>query len=182
MENGQIVSFARSLGLSRAAVIEADRIVVEDEVVDRWCAGCPEYGHNLNCPPMLPPPREFRQVLAGYRRGLLVQLTESLREDPAVAGYREAYRQSSRLHRMMLSLENYCQRSGFTRARCFIGGCCRLCGACPGPGNECLHPEQARSSMEGNGINVVETCSRVGWGLEFPVRDSVSWTGLVLLD
>jgi predicted metal-binding protein len=182
VEDSQIISFAISQGISRAAIIGADKIVVQDEVVDRWCAGCPEYGRNLNCPPALPPPSHFRQVLAGYRRGLLVQLSGTLREDPAAAGYQEAYRHASKLHQIMLQLEDCCRKQGFARARCFIGGCCRRCGTCPGPGNDCLRPAEARSSMEGNGINVVETCAAVGWEIEFPVRDSVSWTGLVLLE
>ncbi|MDH7479835.1 MAG: DUF2284 domain-containing protein [Syntrophomonadaceae bacterium] len=177
-----LIDYALELGLTRARRVETGDIVVKDEVVYRWCAGCPEYGRNLSCPPAVEPPEKFRQFLGSYRFGMLVQLSHRLKEDPAAAGYGEAYELSTRLHLLLLALEDFCRENGYPRARCFIGGCCRLCGTCPGPGNHCLNPREARSSMEANGISVVETCAAAGWPLEFPVKDQVTWTGLVLLD
>lgn len=178
----ELIKYALGLGITRAKEIRAGDIVVRDEVVASGCAGCPEYGHNLMCPPSVPPPAEFRKMLSAYHRGILMQLAAPLKEDPAISGYAEAFAHAARLHQVVCSVEERGRGMGFGRARGFIGGCCRLCGTCPGPGKGCRHPEKARSSLEANGVSVVETCAGAGWPLEFPVRDRVTWTGLVLLD
>ncbi|NPV72507.1 MAG: DUF2284 domain-containing protein [Pelotomaculum sp.] len=178
----ELINYSLELGITRAGVIRAGDIIVREEVVSAGCAGCPEYGHNLMCPPSIPPPDKFREMLASYSKGILLQLEATLRPDPAGNGYSEAFIHAGRLHSMVCRIERRGREMGFVRARGFIGGCCRLCGSCPGPGERCRHPETARSSMEANGISVVETCAGAGWPLEFPVKDRVTWTGLVLLD
>ncbi|WP_421071025.1 DUF2284 domain-containing protein [Pelotomaculum propionicicum] len=176
-----LIDYANRLGITRAKVIDSEDIIVKDEVVFKGCAGCPEYGHNLMCPPAVPPPENFRKVLSQYRRGVILQLLFPL------AGYEQvdhekAYAASRQLHLIIYDLEKRAVGMGCQRALGLIAGCCRLCGVCPGRGGRCRKPEKARSSMEANGISVVETCSRVGWLLEFPVKEKVCWTGLVLLD
>ncbi|MCL6559083.1 MAG: DUF2284 domain-containing protein [Firmicutes bacterium] len=180
-KEAEIISYALSLGATRAKTVDTGAVVVRDEVVTKWCAGCPEYGHNLMCPPAIPSPAEYRILLAGYRRGILTQLTAELAAGTGESGYGDAFRHGTRLHLLICELEDYARRAGYSKARGFIGGCCRLCGTCPGPGEECRNPDKARSSMEANGISVVETCAAVGWPIKFPVKDSVTWTGLVLL-
>ncbi len=169
------------LGITRAKAINAGEIVVKDEVVLKGCAGCPEYGHNLMCPPAVPPPENFRKLLSNYRRGVILQLFSPLVEHGRVA-HEKAYAVARQLHLMVYELEKRAGGLGCQKALGLIAGCCRLCGVCPGQGGKCRDPEKARSSMEANGISVVETCSRVGWPLEFPVKEIVYWTGLVMLD
>lgn len=178
----ELIKYALESGVTRAKEIRAGDIIVRDEVVSGGCAGCREYGHNLMCPPSVPPPADFRKKLSTYCRGLLMQLTAPLNADPVESGYVEAFTHATRLHRMVCSVEERGRAIGFKTALGFIGGCCRLCVSCPGPGEGCRNPEKARSSMEANGVNVIETCAEVGWPLEFPVKDRVTWTGLVLLD
>ena len=178
----QLIKYALELGLTRAKVIKADDIVVREEVISVGCAGCPEYGNNLMCPPVVPPPAEFLKTLSTYSKGILMQLTAELQSDPSEVGYGEAYLQAVRLHFAVCAVESRGRVLGFLRSTGYIAGCCRLCGACPGMGEKCRNPEKARSSMEANGINVIETCANVGWKLQFPVSKKVAWTGLVLLD
>lgn len=173
-----LTNYAMELGATRAKEIVTEDIIVMDEVE---CADCPEYGVNLMCPPSVPAPGEFRKVLSLYRRGIILQLLFTLPENEQV-NHEEAYAAARQLHLMVYKLEKRAEVLGFKRALGLTAGCCRLCGACPGQGSRCRDPERARSSMEANGISVVETCSRVGWPLEFPVTDKVYWTGLILLD
>lgn len=176
-----LIEYAMELGATRAKEIVSKDIIVRDDVVSAGCAGCPEYGVNLMCPPSVPAPEEFRKVLLLYHRGIILQLLYPLPEHEQV-NQEKAYAAARQLHLMVYKLEKRAQGLGFERALGLIAGCCRLCGVCPGQGNRCRDPERARSSMEANGISVVETCSRAGWPLEFPVIDKVYWTGLILLD
>jgi predicted metal-binding protein len=176
-----LINYAMELGATRAKAINSADIIVIDEVVFTGCAVCPEYGVNLMCPPSVPAPEEFRKVLSLYRRGIILQLVFPLHENEQV-NHEKAYAAARQLHLMVYDLEKRAGGMGFNKALGLIAGCCRLCAACPGHGGRCSNPDKARSSMEANGISVVETCSRVGWPLEFPVKDKVNWTGLILLD
>ncbi|RLI35842.1 DUF2284 domain-containing protein, partial [Candidatus Bathyarchaeota archaeon] len=48
------------------------------------------------------------------------------------------------------------------------------------PGGKCLHPYEARPSMEALGINVYETCVKAGVPLPSP-EEKVLWTGVLLV-
>lgn len=177
-----IINYALSLGLTGAQIIPTSIILVQDEVVDRGCAACPSYGKYLSCPPAVSPPEEFRKFLAGFQKALLVQLKDKTAGDPSTGDYGEAFNHLSRMNNALLSLEEFCRTSGFPRARCYIGGHCQLCESCVGPGSPCRNPELLRTSMDANGINVVETCKAAGCPLEFPVKETVTCTGLILLE
>jgi len=176
-----LIDYAMELGITRAKAINAGDIVVKDEVVFKGCAVCPEYGHNLMCPPAAPAPADFRKLLSQYRRGVILQLLYPLagHERP---DHEKAFAAARQLHLIVYNLEKRARDLGCLKALGLIAGCCRLCGVCYGQGKKCRDPEKARSSMEANGISVVETCSRVGWQLEFPVKEKIYWTGLVMLD
>lgn len=178
----EIIDFSLSQGFTTVKVIQTGSIVVQDEVVEKGCAACPKYGHYLSCPPVVETPQQFRKYLASFRQALLVQLKGKLSGDPVTVNHSEALGYAARMNQSLLTLEAFCQELGFPRARSFIGGHCQLCDSCVEPGSACRHPEEMRTSMDANGINVVETCAAAGCPLEFPVTDSVTWTGLVLLD
>ena len=75
-------------------------------------------------------------------------------------------------------------KEGFYLAAGLIGGDCALCDECVGPqsGERCRHPFEARPSMEAMGIDVLETCRRVGLPLFLSSEKNVRWTGIVLLE
>ncbi|MHC1591265.1 MAG: DUF2284 domain-containing protein, partial [Candidatus Helarchaeales archaeon] len=47
---------------------------------------------------------------------------------------------------------------------------------------QCRHPKEARASMEGMGISVVETLEKVGLTVEFPPKEYLTWVGMILLN
>ncbi len=173
---------ALQAGLSRVKEIAASLVVVKEEVVKSGCAACPWYGKNLMCPPNVPPPAEFKKLLAAYSSGLLVQLFTPVDTGlPQDVLQRKTFEWARRFQILIWEVEERIKEAGFKQARGFAGGRCCLCEECAGPGGSCRHPRAARSSLEANGVDVVATCEQIGWEISFPVREKVSWTGLILL-
>ena len=176
-----IVKKAHDLGASDTRLIDAQDIVLDERVTLKCRVPlCPDYGQNLMCPPSVPSMDDFGRILARYRKAILVQVRTPA---PDLGhGHPDWFAGARALHQIVNRLESHCFSLGFRFAAGFIGGSCKLCGDCPGPGNPCRLAFQARPSMEAMGIDVVATAERAGLQLGFPVRDEVVWTGLVLLD
>lgn len=173
-----LIGFVLARGVTRAGVVRAGDIVVEDEIVTEGCGNCPGYGLNLCCPPFIPPPGEFRQALVGYDLGVVLQMSVPCGSD---LPREEVYHGAVELHRVVLLAEAWALEHGLGQALGLIGGNCRLCTACPESSRGCRDRERARSSLEANGINVLRLCCQLDWPIEFPVKDMVHWTGLLLL-
>ena len=180
----KIISAMEEAGATRTIPIKAKDVVV-DERVRLKCRIpiCEAYGQNLMCPPHVPPVEEFRRALGEFSDGLLVQLTASLPkslEDPK----KDVFAAAKRLHEMVHLGEKTAFEEGFRFATGLIGGCCRLCDECEGvkPGGRCAHPFKARPSMEAMGIDVTATTEKAGLEVpSYPIDQSVTWTGLILL-
>lgn len=57
-----MVSFVLGNGLTRARLVMAGELVVEERFVTEGCGGCPGYGKNLYCPPYIPSPADKSTV------------------------------------------------------------------------------------------------------------------------
>ncbi|KJS10416.1 MAG: hypothetical protein VR67_19220 [Peptococcaceae bacterium BRH_c8a] len=169
----QVKTLLLEAGASRAVVIDTAAI---DMLNEPGCGSCPELGQNISRQPTIPPLDVFHRELETYRQAVLFQVRVPVDPD----NRNDAFRGANQVHDMVLDAEQFCQANG-AGVRGIIATCCRLCRPCAGVGSPCRYPERIRSGMGAFGINVVETCSRVGWPLEFPVRDYVDWTGLVLV-
>ena len=168
----QLKTFILNAGASRAAVIDTAAIQF---LAAPACGSCPEYGFNISRDPTIPPLEVLRREMETYRQGVLFQVRVPV--DPENRD--DAFRGANLVHGIVLDAEEFCRARG-ALVRGIIASCCKLCRPCAGAGNPCRHPERIRSGMGAFGINAVETCARVGWPIEFPVRDHVDWTGLVL--
>lgn len=89
-----------------------------------------------------------------------------------------------RLHKLINEVEGRAMALGFPYALGLIGGECMLCTQCVGAGAEhgCRRPYEARPSMEGVGIDVIETSRKAGLPFEIPPKTEIVWSGLVLID
>jgi predicted metal-binding protein len=207
----QVVEAATERGAWRAKAFSA-RLVAVDERVRMKCQIplCPHYGRCLTCPPNAPTAEEFGKALRRYRRAVLIQtrspLAMSLGEvdrDEALrflAGGESARSTSDKkasgtsksldemklaavkLHKLVNEVEGFAMQLGFPYALGLIGGDCMLCPSCAGPGSACRRPYQARPSMEGVGIDVIQTCIRAGLPFDIPPQTEIVWSGLVLVD
>ncbi len=175
----KVPAFLKKKGASEARFIKACDIVV-DERVRLKCQVplCDSFGRNLLCPPHLPAVAQFREALARYEDAVIVQVRASLEETKG-----DPFLPARRLHEIINMGEKFAFESGSRFALGLIGGCCRLCDSCVAvdSGRACRHPFKARPSMEAMGIDVQATAEKAGLPFEFPVRDHVIWTGLILL-
>jgi predicted metal-binding protein len=180
----KIIAALEETGATRTILIKAKDVVV-DERVRLKCRIpiCEAYGRNLMCPPHVPPVEEFRAALAEFSDAVLVQLTASLPKNPKDPR-KDVFAAAKRLHELVNLGERTAFEEGFRFATGLIGGCCRLCDECEGvkPGGRCEHPFKARPSMEAMGIDVTATTEKAGLEApSYPIDQSVTWTGLILL-
>ena len=172
----QMQQQALALGVSDAQLIDAARIRVEDDLA-RICKdpGCPGYGLGANCPPHVMPPEAFRQLLRNYPRALVFKFdvpTEVLLGDGRFEVSRIVHETAAHLERQALAV-------GYGAARGFAGGSCKRifcpaeknCRVLAGNGN-CRHPDDARPSISGLGVNFFELSRAVGWPINKITRDS----------
>ncbi len=156
---------ARQLGATEARIIDPASIITAPWVRLKCQYGCGAYGSNLCCPPHSPTPDETRRILACYQRALLVHC-----------------RPGASPGEIIVTLEREAFLSGFYRAFGMGSGPCRLCDECPL--DRCIHPREARPSMEACGIDVYATVRGNDLPIEV-VRDRTSdrnHYGVLLLD
>jgi len=173
---------------------------------------CPHYGRCLTCPPNVPGVEEFSRALKLYKKAMLVQTRTSLSGEMESFAREDAIRflvspgkkhptnteeqaasakdfdnvklAAVRLHKLVNEVEGKAMSLGFPYALGLIGGECMLCPECvgAGQGKGCRRPYQARPSMEGVGIDVIQTCIRAGLPFDIPPKTEIIWSGLILVD
>ncbi len=157
---------ALQLGFSRAELVRTDQVRTATLSREKCRYGCAGYGRNRMCPPHGIDHAAMAKILAEYRWALLVVSTPPGRQ----------------FHDQLLTLEKRAFLAGLHKALAFGAGPCPVCVSCP-EGGLCRHPDMARPSMEGSGIDVYETAREAGIHLQ-PVTNPerfVKYVGMVLL-
>jgi len=183
-ELDRIISLLKSQGASVVALINIADIIVDERVrLKCQVPVCDSYNRNLMCPPRVPSVAEFREILKYYELAILIQVSTELNETYANVPTEEVFLPAKKLHELVNSGEKEAFTAGFRFAAGFIGGCCRLCDECAAVqgGTSCRFPFKARPSMEAMGIDVMATAEKAGLPLSFPIRNRVTWTGLILI-
>jgi predicted metal-binding protein len=176
----QLQSEAIQLGTTQAKVIPISSIVVDERVRLKCLIPlCNKYNQNLMCPPNLPSVEEFRKSLKKYSKALFVQLAFEKKEKVSKT---EMQRYGLWLHKIIHQLERKALSLGYSLAAGLIGGSCKLCRKCVGPHHPCRHPLMARPSIEGMGINVIQTAKKIGLPFDFSSQNRLFWNGLLLID
>ncbi len=184
---------AERLG-ARAKIIRAKDIVIDDRVRLKCLVPlCSSYGKNLMCPPNLISVNEFRRIISRYENGVLIQVDSQVGRKTAnrrnkASGAEVTLRESKlaqlKLHEIVNKIEALAFGQGHYLSAGLIGGDCALCRNCVATegSQPCRHPFRARPSMEGMGIDVIETTRRLGVPVRFLSKEKVTWTGLILVD
>lgn len=172
----QLLQHATELGVSDARLIDAVHIRVEDELA-KICKdpGCPGYGLGANCPPHVMKPDAFRQLLRDYPRALVFKFdvpTEVL------LGHGR-FEVSRIVHETAANLERHALACGYAAAQGLAAGSCKrifcaeetTCRVLAGDG-DCRHPDGARPSISGLGVNFFELSRTVGWPIHKITRES----------
>ncbi len=176
----QLINEANQLGATKAKIIPVSSIVIDERVRLKCLVPlCDKYNQNLMCPPNLPSVEEFRKSLKKYSKALFVQL--AFRKKGKISKI-EMRRYGLRLHKIIHQLERKALFLGFPLAAGLIGGSCKLCRRCAGPAGPCRHPLMARPSIEGMGIDVIQTAKKIGLPFDFSSPDRLFWNGLLLIE
>ena len=187
-----LIQLAISLGASEAQILSSDNIVVEDQLA-RKCIEpqCENHGLSFSCPPHVEGPAFFRELIKTHPRALIIRLVI-----PALMLLSWERLDVGRvLHELVASVELEARKMGFARSSGFAGGSCKelFCQdhlSCQrveenGP---CRHPDLARPSMSGYGIDVFQLIKSCGWETNLnhedglAAEDQLSWVaGLVMV-
>jgi len=157
-------------GASEAKPIKAEDVVVSDWVRLKCQYGCDGYGKSLTCPPYSPTPEQFRNVLKGYERAILLKFSPKGHEgdwkDP---------------HDVVVKLEREAFLSDYHSAFGVACGPCPHCDECNL--KRCVNPGLARPSMEACGVDVFSTVRKAGFNLEVLKSrdDRPTYFGLLLV-
>ena len=134
---------ARELGAKEAKVISAKSIVTAPWVRAKCQYGCPMYGSRLTCPPHSPSPDKTREIIASFKKAILVE-GEMLKVTPLVA-----------------ALEREMFLDGYYKALAMGDGPCVQCTECS-LDKGCQFPFVARPSLEACGVDVYQTLKNNG--------------------
>jgi predicted metal-binding protein len=163
---------AKSLGISKAEIVDTRNVVVGNWVRLKCQYGCGGYGECLTCPPYSPTPEYTRKMIGEYSKGLLIQIENiTLMDRP---------RPGPRLRKIVADLEREIFLDGYYKAFGMASGPCRFCKTCD-TNEPCKHPYKARPSMEACGIDVYQTARNCGFELEVVRTEDCSYSYVALL-
>ena len=189
----KLVAFAIAKGATDARMILSGDIVVREELA-ACCHPdlCKNYGLSCSCPPAVAGPSAFRSLQLALPHAIVVRMV--VPADDLFSEKRIGI--MGALHLLVAGIEKQAVQMGYSRAMAFAGGSCKeifcasheKCRKLFGDGN-CRHPEEARPSMSGFGVDVSGLMEKCGWPSSLGVQeeslfceDAESWVaGLVLL-
>ena len=159
------IKLAVENGATEAKAILASSIKTASWTRLRCQYGCPRYNTNLCCPPYTPTAEETQRAIDDYDYALLIKFTSMVDVKKA-----------------MPEIERAIFLDGKYKAFSFKAGSCGFCEKCNL--KNCVHPSQARPTMEASGIDVYETVRRNGFTVEVLKNKDCqgSFFGLVLVE
>jgi predicted metal-binding protein len=182
MLNGnELVKIALESDASNAAVLDTASIQFHEDF-RKACEKnfCRKYDTNWMGPPAIGPIQDLRQKAVCYRQGLLFQTVHAVASNFDMKGMLEAAKIHEKVFRILLAGI----RKEFPEEEILPlnAGCCSLCEKCGYVTQEpCRHPDQAVSSVEAYGINVIALQKSAGLPY-YKGKESVIYVGLILFN
>lgn len=165
-----LIRVARQNGAGDAKAVSTTDVVVEASLA-QYCedSGCENFGLSVNCPPHTSGPAGFKELLKEYTHAVVFKIDvpiETLVSDEKHDVFRL-------LHKIGANIEKAAIKRGYNGSKAFAGESCKVlfcqkhddCLVISGKG-ECRHPNIARPSMSGFGINVSELMKTAGWQMD----------------
>ncbi|MCJ7813079.1 DUF2284 domain-containing protein [bacterium] len=164
------INEASKLGARDAKLISADTIIAAPWVRLKCQYGCDGYGQCLTCPPFSPSPEQTAIMLKDYKSALIVHGDERGNHVD--------------ITHIVAQIERQAFLDGYHKAFAMGSGPCMLCEKCNLGDKICLHPEEARPSMEACGIDVFQTVRSNGFPIEVVRNRSCTqnYYGIVLIE
>lgn len=180
-----LIDHALAAGATAAAVIDAGDIRLSEALASLCNAdACDKYGQAPGCPPVVGGPDDFRRRFAGVDAALVIRI--DVPTDILLSSQRREVMQL--LHDVASGVERAAKENGWPHAAALAGGSCKYlfcseetdCPVLEGRGG-CRHPERARPSMSGFGIDVTRLMAAAGWRMDRAGDAEVSVAPVVAL-
>jgi predicted metal-binding protein len=163
----KLIQDALKSGANELAIVSTKNIIVSNNLADKCREPqCENFGMSLSCPPHVSGPETFRKKLENFSQAIFFKI-----DVPSEILYSsEGMEFFQLLHEIASGIEHSAVKMGFTNAQAYAGGPCKkiFCNDHPdclalSEKGKCRHPESARPSMSGFGINVGMLIKSVGW-------------------
>lgn len=155
--------------------VEEVSLVFDYRVTAQCRIGCTRYNNKPTCPPKIPGMEFYQKALLEYKH-----LSVIARQYPYADGnFSKHWRNHStnEIHKLTLKREIMLFQQGFSYAKAFIGGCCKLCLTC-NP-QRCNIPSRGRTPLEATGLNVFLLMNSIGLTYQEPPQDFFWRLGVV---
>jgi len=176
-----LVTIALESRATHAAILDASQIEFHEDF-RKACEKniCRKYNSSWMGPPAIGTISELKQKALQFRRGLLFQTVYLLTSNFDIRGMLEAAEAHDKIFLELLNKirQAYPQEDILPLNK----GCCSLCGTCAYvSGEPCRHPDQAASSVEAYGMNVIALQKSAGVPYNHG-KYAVCYVGLILFD
>ena len=176
-----LINLAMESKASHAAILDTEVIQFHEDF-RRACERnfCGKYDTNWMGPPAIGSISELAQRARGYRKGLLFQSVHQIASNFDMKGMLAAAKVHEGIFRNLLAKI----RSAYPAEEILPlnAGCCSVCEKCAyQEGEACRFPEEAVSSVEAYGINVIALEKSAGLPY-YSGKNSVTYVGLILFD
>jgi predicted metal-binding protein len=176
-----LLKYASEAGAAHSAMADVSKIRFVEEF-RKACEKnmCRKYDTNWMGPPALGPINELMERARKYRNGLLFQSVHQISSSFDLKGMMEGGRNHEKVFRALL--EKIKSKYDFKEMLPLNAGCCSICPKCAYLDNEpCRHPDQAVSSVEAYGIDVMRMEKDSGIPY-YNGKNTVSFVGLILFN
>jgi len=181
MDNESLVAIAMESNASHAAVVDTSEIQFHEDF-RKACEKniCRKYDTNWMGPPAIGPIDALIKRASAYRHGLLFQTVHRVASSFDMEGMLAAAKIHEAVFRNLLQKlrKKYPEENLLP----LNAGCCSLCPECAYLDDEpCRNPDQAVSSVEAYGINVIALQKSAGVP-HYSGKNTVTYVGLILFD
>jgi predicted metal-binding protein len=181
LDGEELVRIALQSDAAHAAILDASKIQFHEDF-RKACEKnfCKRYDTNWMGPPAIGSIRSLMQRASRYRRGLLFQTVHSVASNFDMKGMLEG----ARIHNLVFRdlLGKIRGKYPLEEILPLNAGCCSICEKCAYlDGEPCRHPDQAVSSVEAYGMNVIALEKSAGIPY-YHGKNRVCYVGLILYD
>lgn len=176
-----LIQIALDSDAARAAVLDTSEIEFHEDF-RKACERnvCGKYDTNWMGPPAIGSISELRRRVADYKHGLLFQTVHPVVGRFDLKGMVEKAAAHEKIFRDLL--KRIREKYPGEDLLALSAGCCGLCERCAYLDSEpCRHPDQAVSSVEAYGINVIALEKSSGLPCHGG-KDTVTYVGLILFN
>lgn len=150
-----LIASALKLGATNIGMFDPRSIELLQEVRDMCAANrCGRYGKSWTCPPAIESLDHWRNQIAQFDMGIIIQLTVKMEDE---FDYEAMCLGEAELKRIFRSLKRTFP-SGHHHLLYLESGTCTICDVCTYPEQPCRYPDLAIPSLEAVGIVVTDLC------------------------